>query len=75
MDPRYSPRYSDDQYEYRHVILRPSSPYLIPRGRLLSEQEVKDLGIQQSKGWINYAVNRSEPNVLLFRRPKPDPQP
>lgn len=40
------------------------------KGKLLSEQEWRGLGIQQSKGWVHYEVHKPEPHVLLFRRPK-----
>lgn len=67
---RYSDRYSaDDGYEYRHVILPPSIARLIPRGRLLTENEWRSFGIQQSKGWVHYSLHRPEPHILLFRRP------
>lgn len=29
--------------------------------------EWRTLGVQQSKGWVHYAVHRPEPHVLLFR--------
>lgn len=66
---RYSDRYSDDKYEYRHVTLPPSIAKLIPKGRLLSEDEWRRFGIQQSRGWVHYELHRPEPNILLFRRP------
>lgn len=34
------------------------------------ENEWRSLGIQQSKGWVHYAMHKPEPHVLLFRRPK-----
>lgn len=66
---QYSERYRDDKYEYRHVILPQDVSSLCPKGRLLSESEWRNLGIQQSKGWIHYAIHRPEVHVLLFRRP------
>lgn len=65
----YSEHYRDDTYEYRHVILPPEVAKLCPRGRLLTEAEWRALGVQQSKGWVHYAIHRPEPHCLLFRRP------
>ena len=42
---------------------------IVPKGKLLSEREWRDLGVQQSVGWEHYAVHRPEPHILLFRRP------
>ncbi|THH19464.1 hypothetical protein EW146_g1692 [Bondarzewia mesenterica] len=76
----YSDRYSDDEYEYRHVILPKPLFKLIPKNyfnqddsgtlRLLSEAEWRGIGITQSLGWVHYEVHAPEPHVLLFRRPK-----
>ena len=27
------------------------------------------MGVQQSRGWVHYAIHRPEPHILLFRRP------
>ena len=67
---QYSERYSDDNYEYRHVILPPSVYRDIPKGKLLSEQEWRSYGVQQAKGWIHYMIHLPEPHILLFRRDK-----
>ncbi|KAJ2934933.1 hypothetical protein H1R20_g2150, partial [Candolleomyces eurysporus] len=76
----YSDRYSDDFYEYRHVILPKQLLKMIPKDyfspeeagvlRLLSEQEWRGIGITQSLGWEHYEVHAPEPHVLLFRRAK-----
>ncbi|KAI8989728.1 CKS-domain-containing protein [Trametes punicea] len=76
----YSERYSDDEYEYRHVILPKPLFKMIPKHffnpdnsgtlRLLSEEEWRGIGITQSLGWEHYEVHAPEPHVLLFRRPK-----
>ncbi|KAH9981441.1 regulatory subunit of cyclin-dependent kinase, partial [Lactifluus volemus] len=76
----YSDRYSDDEYEYRHVILPKPLFKMIPKDyfnpddpgvlRLLSEAEWRGIGITQSLGWEHYEVHAPEPHVLLFRRPK-----
>ncbi len=47
----------------------------LPRNRLLSETEWRSVGVQQSRGWMHYAIHRPEPHILLFRRPLgTDPQ-
>eukprot|EP00823_Brevimastigomonas_motovehiculus_P007539 TRINITY_DN65_c0_g1_i4.p1 TRINITY_DN65_c0_g1~~TRINITY_DN65_c0_g1_i4.p1 ORF type:complete len:151 (-),score=39.69 TRINITY_DN65_c0_g1_i4:578-1030(-) len=66
----YSPKYEDDEYEYRHVILAKELAKRLPSPmRLLSETEWRSLGIIQSRGWEHYEVHTPEPHVLLFRRP------
>jgi hypothetical protein len=41
---------------------------LTPRPFLLSPQnEWRALGVQQSRGWVHYAVHRPEPHIMLFR--------
>jgi len=76
----YSDKYTDDEYEYRHVILPKPLLKLIPKSffspdesgtlRILSETEWRGIGITQSLGWQHYEVHAPEPHVLLFRRPK-----
>ena len=71
----YSEKYFDDKNEYRHVILPREIAKSIPKGQLLSETQWRSLGVQQSRGWVHYAVHRPEPHILLFRRPLgTDPQ-
>ena len=41
----------------------------MPKGRLLSENEWRSLGVQQSRGWVHYEIHKPEPHILLFRRP------
>jgi len=65
----YSDKYSDKLYEYRHVILPKHIFRKMPRDRLLTETEWRDLGVQQSRGWIHYDIHKPEPHILLFRRP------
>ena len=68
-DIEYSEKYFDDDFEYRHVILPKHVSKNGPKGRLLSESEWRGLGVQQSRGWVHYAIHRPEPHILLFRRP------
>lgn len=70
-----SERYYDDVYEYRHVVLPPDIAKRLPKGRLLSETEWRQLGVQQSRGWVHYAIHKPEPHIMLFRRPKGYGQP
>jgi len=65
----YSDKYFDDEFEFRHVIMPKHVAKSAPKGRLLSEQEWRNLGVQQSRGWVHYAIHRPEPHILLFRRP------
>lgn len=80
----YSDKYMDDIYEYRHVILPKriakemfrlfhlpdaKSSSKIGDPRLLSENEWRSIGVQQSRGWQHYEIHKPEPHILLFRRP------
>ncbi|KAJ9654508.1 Cyclin-dependent kinases regulatory subunit (Cell division control protein cks1) [Neophaeococcomyces mojaviensis] len=74
----YSARYSDNEYEYRHVQLPKAMLKAIPRDyfdpskgtlKLLWEEEWRGLGITQSLGWEHYEVHEPEPHILLFKRP------
>ena len=66
----YSDKYTDGVYEYRHVILPKEVMKRIPlKGKLLTEEEWRKLGIQQSRGWQHYEIHKPEPHILLFRRP------
>lgn len=63
----YSERYSDEEYEYRHVILPKPLFKMIPKNffnpdnsgtlRLLTEEEWRGIGITQSLGWEHYEVH------------------
>lgn len=74
-EPIYSEKYSDDAFEYRHVILTRAMAQevksLIAKrpNELLTESDWRALGVQQSRGWHHYMYHRPEPHVLLFRRP------
>ena len=41
----------------------------LPKNRLLTDAEWRNLGVQQSRGWEHYANHRPEAHILLFRRP------
>ncbi len=54
----------------RHVVLPSDIAKALPKnGRLLTELEWRALGVQQSRGWIHYAIHKPEPHIMLFRRP------
>lgn len=72
----YSTRYSDDNFEYRHVILPKAMLKAIPRDyfnhetgtlRILHDSEWRGLGITQSLGWEHYENHAPEPHILLFK--------
>lgn len=74
----YSSRYSDNDFEYRHVQLPKEMLKKIPKDyfdptkgtlKLLWEEEWRGLGITQSLGWEHYEVHEPEPHILLFKRP------
>ncbi|CAL8080802.1 unnamed protein product [Orchesella dallaii] len=54
---QYSDRYYDEIYEYRHVILPPDLARVVPRTHLLSETEWRNMGVQQSPGWVHYLIH------------------
>jgi len=71
----YSDKYSDETHEYRHVILPKDLSKLVPKNRLMSDSEVRGLGVTQSPGWIHYMIHEPEPHILMFKRPLPGNQP
>ena len=48
---------------------------LVPKHKLMSESEWRNLGVTQSPGWIHYMLHEPEPHILLFKRPLPGKQP
>lgn len=42
---------------YRHVILPQDIAKLVPKNHLMTETEWRNLGVQQSPGWIHYMVH------------------
>ncbi len=65
----YSDKYFDSYYEYRHVILPKDIFKKLPAKKTLTESEWRSIGVQQSKGWVNFTIHKPEPHILLFRRP------
>ena len=58
-DVVYSDKYSDDEYEYRHVTLNAQLTKLVPRTHLMSETEWRNLGVQQVNTHSIVCVNYS----------------
>lgn len=46
----------------RHVVLPREIAKYVPRSHLMSEHEWRQLGVQQSQGWIHYMIH--EPGTL-----------
>ncbi|GLG96991.1 Cyclin-dependent kinases regulatory subunit, partial [Gryllus bimaculatus] len=59
-DIYYSPKYYDDTYEYRHVVLPKELVKLVPRTHLMSEAEWRRIGVQQSEGWVHYMTHQPD---------------
>ncbi|XP_030048193.1 cyclin-dependent kinases regulatory subunit 2 [Microcaecilia unicolor] len=70
----YSDKYFDEHFEYRHVMLPKELAKQVPKTHLMSEEEWRRLGVQQSLGWVHYMIHEPEPHILLFRRPLPKDQ-
>ncbi|PWA15117.1 hypothetical protein CCH79_00008686 [Gambusia affinis] len=54
----YSDKYDDDKYEYRHVMLPKDIAKRVPKTHLMSETEWRNLGVQQSQGWVHYMIHQ-----------------
>ena len=52
------------------MILPKDLSKLVPRHRLMDENEWRQLGVQQSVGWKHYMIHKPEPHILLFKRAK-----
>ncbi|XP_030873778.1 cyclin-dependent kinases regulatory subunit 2 [Leptonychotes weddellii] len=57
-----------------HVMLPRELSKQVPKTHLMSEEEWRRLGVQQSLGWVHYMIHEPEPHILLFRRPLPKEQ-
>jgi len=64
----HSNKYSDGEYEYKHVLLPKEVFKTMEKNKILTPDEVQKLGISNSKGWEHYFVFKNEPYVLLFRK-------
>lgn len=43
---------------YRHVVLPKDMVKLVPKTHLMSEEEWRSIGVQQSPGWIHYMTHQ-----------------
>uniref|UniRef100_A0A8C1FMA1 Cyclin-dependent kinases regulatory subunit n=2 Tax=Cyprininae TaxID=2743694 RepID=A0A8C1FMA1_CYPCA len=69
----YSDKYTDDLYEYRHVVLPRELAKQVPKSHLMSEDEWRRLGVQQSLGWVHYMIHEpglTHSSVLYLTRLK-----
>ncbi len=46
------------RFDCSHVILPKELAKTLPKSRLLSESEWRGIGVQQSRGWVHYAIHR-----------------
>ena len=54
----YSERYTDDENEYRYVILPREMVPSIKNKPVLEEDEWRKMGITQSRGWRHYGFHK-----------------
>lgn len=50
---------------YRHVVLPRELAKQVPKSHLMSEDEWRRLGVQQSLGWVHYMIH--EPGEILLK--------
>lgn len=43
---------------HRHVMLPKQLSKLVPQSHLMTEEEWRGLGVQQSQGWIHYMIHK-----------------
>ncbi|XP_057619145.1 cyclin-dependent kinases regulatory subunit 1-like [Chionomys nivalis] len=63
--------YYSDKYNEEHIVLPKDRAKLVPKTRFMSQSDQRNLGVQQSQGWVHYMIHEPEPHVLPFRRPLP----
>jgi cyclin-dependent kinase regulatory subunit CKS1 len=68
-EAEHSEKYTDDLFEYKHVIVTKEMYDKMSKNKLFSETEWRAMGIAQSRGWIHYTIHKPEPHILLFKRP------
>ncbi|PZC87359.1 hypothetical protein B5X24_HaOG201595 [Helicoverpa armigera] len=64
-DIYYSEKYYDEEHEYRHVVLPKEMVKLVPKNHLMSEQEWRGIGVQQSQGWVHYMTHQPGEYTLV----------
>ena len=60
-EPRYSDKYYDEFYEYRHVILPKSWPG--HNNKLLTEVEWRNMNVVMSRGWQVIIKTKSDTRI------------
>ena len=74
----YSEKYEDDVFEYRHVILPREVAKKLPKPmRILTEQEWRQLGVTQSRGWYTapHPIQPTPHTAHAEHVPRPPPPP
>ena len=51
---------------FRHVMLPKEVTKLVPKNRLMTENEWRGIGVQQSQGWIHYLKHGPGKLLALF---------
>lgn len=51
-------KFESNFFFFRHVIIPKELAKKIPKDRLLTEQEWRGMGVQQSQGWIHYMLHK-----------------
>nr|KAF6433117.1 CDC28 protein kinase regulatory subunit 2 [Molossus molossus] len=72
--PTSGKKINSETYGSKHVMLPRELSKQVPKTHLMSEEEWRRLGVQQSLGWVHYMIHEPEPHILLFRRPLPKDQ-
>lgn len=61
-------------YAVRHVMLPKDIAKKVPKTHLMSETEWRNLGVQQSQGWVHYMIHQpgmcvclSHPNMCFYK--------
>lgn len=44
-------------YNFRHVVLPKEMVKLVPKTHLMTEEQWRAIGVQQSKGWVHYMTH------------------
>ena len=51
-------------FSIRHVILPKDIAKLVPKDKLMPENVWRNIGVQQSQGWIHYMVHKPGENGI-----------
>lgn len=53
-------------YCYRHVVLPKELVKLVPKTHLMTEEQWRSIGVQQSQGWVHY-MTHSPGIIYIFK--------